>query len=224
MEFEVLVNGERVPCSYLEKPWIRNSYLRFRGETLVVVAKDERRAEQAVKENSKWIERHYRSIKNSVKLFERNAMLLGGKRFVVLFNESGSQSVNLNEEVIIANARSAAGAERLLERWLKERSMRHAGEISAGKAAANGIRFRSIGLCRGSRWGSCAPDLSLKFNRYLCMLPAEVAGYVVAHELAHTLEMNHSASFWKNVDLMCGGYRELRQELKRYDSYRRSVF
>jgi predicted metal-dependent hydrolase len=47
-----------------------------------------------------------------------------------------------------------------------------------------------------SRWGSCAPDGSLAFSWRLVMAPAEVLDYVVAHEAAHLVHMNHGPRFW----------------------------
>jgi len=50
-----------------------------------------------------------------------------------------------------------------------------------------------------SRWGSCAVDGTLSFSWRLIHAPAYVATYVVAHEVAHLVEMNHSARFWTIV-------------------------
>ncbi len=47
-----------------------------------------------------------------------------------------------------------------------------------------------------SRWGSCAPDGTLAFSWRLVMAPGWVLDYVVAHEVAHLREMNHSPRFW----------------------------
>jgi hypothetical protein len=51
-----------------------------------------------------------------------------------------------------------------------------------------------------SRWGSCAPSGNLSFCWRLVFAPEWVIDYVVAHEVAHLLHMNHSARFWKTVD------------------------
>ena len=51
-----------------------------------------------------------------------------------------------------------------------------------------------------SRWGSCNAQGALMFSWRLIMAPPEVLDYVVAHEVAHLVEMNHSAAFWKIVE------------------------
>ena len=50
-----------------------------------------------------------------------------------------------------------------------------------------------------SRWGSCSHDKALMYNWRLIMAPPSVLTYVAAHEVAHLVEMNHSADFWAVV-------------------------
>jgi len=67
-----------------------------------------------------------------------------------------------------------------------------------------------------SHWGSCSVEKNLNFNYRLGMLPLEIADYVIVHELCHTVEMNHSQSFWDLVTKYCPNYKALRKELKSY--------
>ena len=46
------------------------------------------------------------------------------------------------------------------------------------------------------RWGSCAPDGTLRFNWRMAMLKPDLAEYVVIHELAHLRVRQHSPEFW----------------------------
>lgn len=50
-----------------------------------------------------------------------------------------------------------------------------------------------------SRWGSCSTARSLSFSWRLILAPDFVLDYVVAHEVAHLREMNHSPRFWAHV-------------------------
>ncbi len=65
-----------------------------------------------------------------------------------------------------------------------------------------------------SRWGSCTGEGNLMFSWRLVMAPPEVLDYVAAHEMAHRLEMNHSARFWGHVAAVCPGYEAHRQWLR----------
>ena len=51
-----------------------------------------------------------------------------------------------------------------------------------------------------SRWGSCTSDGQLSFSWRLILAPSYVLDYVTAHEVAHLVEMNHGARFWRLVD------------------------
>ncbi len=54
-----------------------------------------------------------------------------------------------------------------------------------------------------SRWGSCSSRGDLMFSWRLIMAPPDVLDYVVAHEVAHLVEMNHSARFWALCRKLC---------------------
>lgn len=70
-------------------------------------------------------------------------------------------------------------------------------------AEALGVKPRAIRVKdTRSRWGSCAPDGTLAFSWRLVMAPDWVLDYVVAHEVAHLRELNHSARFWAHVDAL----------------------
>lgn len=50
-----------------------------------------------------------------------------------------------------------------------------------------------------SRWASCNARNVLEFHPRVMELPASVQDYVVVHELCHTLEKNHTKTFWALV-------------------------
>lgn len=49
------------------------------------------------------------------------------------------------------------------------------------------------------RWGSCNSRGDLMFSWRLILAPPRVLHYVVAHEAAHLVELNHSSRFWRIV-------------------------
>lgn len=65
-----------------------------------------------------------------------------------------------------------------------------------------------------SRWGSCAATGDLSFSWRLILAPEPVLTYVVAHEVAHLVELNHSHRFWAVVRSLVGDAREARGWLK----------
>ena len=64
------------------------------------------------------------------------------------------------------------------------------------------------------RWGSCAPDGTLRFNWRAMMLPPALIEYVIVHELAHLTVKNHSADFWGLVSEAMPDSQHRRQALR----------
>jgi predicted metal-dependent hydrolase len=64
-----------------------------------------------------------------------------------------------------------------------------------------------------SRWGSCSPDGALMYSWRLILAPPSVLDYVAAHEVAHLVEMNHSAAYWAVVSKIYPGWKQERDWL-----------
>ncbi len=67
-----------------------------------------------------------------------------------------------------------------------------------------------------TQWGSCTVRGTVHLNWQLIKMPLRLLDYVVVHELAHLVEMNHSAAFWQVVKQACPGYVRLRHELRKW--------
>ncbi len=67
-----------------------------------------------------------------------------------------------------------------------------------------------------TRWGSCNTRGVIHLNWRLIQMPLYLVDYVVAHELSHLIEMNHSAAFWKLVESAYPDYLVARKTLKEY--------
>lgn len=67
-----------------------------------------------------------------------------------------------------------------------------------------------------SRWGSCSRRRNISLNWRLVQTPPFVRDYIILHELMHLREMNHSARFWQQVELVCPDYRNAERWLKQH--------
>lgn len=84
--------------------------------------------------------------------------------------------------------------------WLKSEAQRTISPLCLAKAAKIDRRVRRVIVrSQRSRWGSCGANGHLSFNWRLILAPDDVLDYVVAHEVAHLMEMNHSPAFWRVV-------------------------
>jgi predicted metal-dependent hydrolase len=92
-------------------------------------------------------------------------------------------------------------------------------EIARRVTAINERTFRqpirSINLkYNHSNWGSCSHASNVNLSTRLLFAPKEVQDYVILHELAHLVEMNHSDRFWALVEKHMPHYREAEKWLK----------
>jgi predicted metal-dependent hydrolase len=65
-----------------------------------------------------------------------------------------------------------------------------------------------------SRWGSCTSNGDIMVSWRLIGAPPKVFEYVVAHELAHLIELNHSPRFWAQVTALMPDWKPARLWLK----------
>jgi predicted metal-dependent hydrolase len=66
-----------------------------------------------------------------------------------------------------------------------------------------------------TQWGSCDVRGTVHLNWRLIHLSISLVDYVIAHELSHLIEMNHSSAFWRTVESICPDYVTTRNKLKR---------
>ena len=96
-------------------------------------------------------------------------------------------------------ARAAIELPPLVEQW-RER---------VANKPVNAVRIGN----QKTRWGSCSSNGNIRLNWRLVMAAPDLAEYVVVHELAHMLVMNHSPQFWAVVARHIPDHRERRKRL-----------
>lgn len=81
----------------------------------------------------------------------------------------------------------------------------------------SGLKGKSVNFkAYKSRWGCCSSAGDITFNYKLLMLPREFWAYVIAHELCHTVYLNHSPKFYNLLARVMPDYRAFRQKIKDY--------
>ena len=123
-------------------------------------------------------------------------------------------------ERILCVAGGAEYIERRVHDYLKREARKDVQKASPAYAQALGVKVKRLSIRdQSSRWGSCTSAGSLSFSWRLILAPPYVLDYLAAHEVAHLVEMNHSARFWRVV---AKGLRpcRARQELARHPRQR----
>jgi predicted metal-dependent hydrolase len=107
-------------------------------------------------------------------------------------------------EKIICVAGDVEFTDRRVHDFLKREARRDLQKSAQDHAQALGVRVKRISVRdQSSRWGSCTSAGSLSFSWRLILAPPFVLDYLAAHEVAHLVEMNHSARFWRVVGRIC---------------------
>jgi predicted metal-dependent hydrolase len=98
--------------------------------------------------------------------------------------------------------------------WLRDEALRYALPRVAAYAARVVAAPPPVKLSNArSEWGSCNHRGELRLSWRLAQLPPALADYVIAHEVAHLAELNHSPRFWALVEALYPGHAMARRTL-----------
>lgn len=65
-----------------------------------------------------------------------------------------------------------------------------------------------------NRWASCSAKGNINFHWKCAMAPMDVLQYIIVHELAHLIHLNHTTEFWNEVDKVLPKHEEQMNWLK----------
>ena len=137
---------------------------------------------------------------------------------IVVFNTPGANANAVKELVLcgmlISCRKVIEGTE-----WVRDAHAR--GETGIGKLAEKAkqcdIVYSGMKISNAkTRWGSCSYKKSINLNWRLLLLPERLADYIIAHELAHIREMNHSRAFYMELERISPEWRWAERELRQY--------
>ena len=130
-----------------------------------------------------------------------------GITHIVMGDDGSAQLVVYGDEKFVPR-RVADFLKKEAKREIEALVAHHTGRVGR---KAKSITFRDT----TSRWGSCTSDGKLSFSWRIMMAPPPVINYLVAHEVAHLKEMNHSANFWNLCKELCPDTDKCKNWLKR---------
>ena len=103
----------------------------------------------------------------------------------------------------------------VVQTWLQRQARRVFNERCEHFAVRLDVRLTKLSLSSAqTRWGSASASGAIRLNWRLIHFPIASIDYVVAHELAHLREMNHSPRFWAVVRSVLPEFELARRSLK----------
>ena len=173
--------------------------------------------ESFLQSNIAWIEQQ---IERHDRLPTNQILYLGRPHHIEIQHMLSAQTrivIEDNKIIVSPVEWSTDSVQNTLERWLKTQ----ASELATPRLITFGQKMGvSIPALKFkdtlSRWGSCSHTGSISLNWRLAHAPIPVLEYVVIHELAHRIHLNHSSRFWDVVSAHDPDHAMHRGWLKRH--------
>lgn len=149
-----------------------------------------------------------------------------GRRYQlkVVRNKEEPERVNLkgNKIIVVSRSDDPVSVRRRLGTWYRQRGEDYFGRRLEAVSLSLAWLSDRPGLKlipMKKQWGSCSPDGNIHLNPSLIRAPSDCIDYVIAHELCHLREHNHSKRFyellrhampnWQHVKARLDGMAEL---------------
>ena len=171
------------------------------------------------KENAEWIYKQVDSFYPLIFIDDNSKILFEGRTKKIIFKNNIDAYVSLKTNTIIINAKKGKH-KTLLKDWMKKRALSNLENIIQNYSSNLKIKVKKIRLSSSyNYWGYCNSSGVISINWRLIFAPSEVMHYIVAHELSHLIEFNHSDKFWYQVESLCPDYKKQIRWLKKNDNY-----
>lgn len=193
---------------------LKHSYIVVTKDAKVVIKtpkNDKNFIEKLLKEKLSWIQKHLAKVATRVALNLQDEVLLFGLKISIdhqdaLFLKNLLTNVKIDDFKKIGKCYDIFYATKADE-YLPSRMEYLSKNMN--------LKYECIKLKKlKSRWGSCNSKKVITLNTNLLKLTKEQIDYVLVHELAHLLEMNHSKRFYEIIQKYIPNYKIIQKELR----------
>lgn len=162
-------------------------------------------------ENKDWIREKLRDLPRPVPFKDGETLPILGRdrKIIILYNDALKQTdIMLKRDELLVLTNKPDPTVRI-RRFLMDLAREKLTEMALEKASLVRRKVDEV-LVKDtrSRWGSCSEDARLSFSWRLIFAPLKAFDYVVAHEVAHLVHMDHSDNFWRVCERLSRDYEE----------------
>lgn len=184
--------------------------------------------ENAIREKQRWIftklnerrERSARRLQPQMQWCDGATLPYLGQNITLRIRAGQATGIAYDEstrELTVALP-AEAGEQQLKDRvqaWLQARAKETFALRLPLYAEKLGVHYQSFALSSATtQWGSCTADGRIRLNWRLMHFSLTLIDYVVAHELSHLREMNHSPRFWATVQSIFPEFETAKRALR----------
>ena len=186
-----------VPC-----PAVKRGQLLIRSSQTLVSAGTERMLVEFGKAG--WIEKRLNALPPAVPFRDGTVLPLLGELLALTKPMNGARRTRRIDGALMVPGEGVEFAG-CVRRWLIAEAQREISRRAEDLARRVERPIKRLAIRDpATRWGSCSAAGGLSFSWRLILAPPAVLDYVVAHEIAHLRELNHSARFWSLVAGLAG--------------------
>jgi len=142
------------------------------------------------------------------------SLLYLGRNYQLLVVEEDFEGIRFNQSFTISKS-NQANANQLFKEWYLAKALEKIKPLAKKYASNLGVKYNG---CKTSemkyRWGSCTPKNNIIFNWRIVKAPMYVLEYLVAHELVHLIENNHTPEFWNILSIQVPNYEKAKKWLR----------
>ena len=147
------------------------------------------------RQQSAWVAAQLARIEPAEPLIAGATIPFDGGEVVLHWDEAAPRTPRLADRRLTCGGPPERFGERIA-RWLRDEARRRLIDETRALTARSGIADAPVSVGdAGTRWGSCSVSGAIRYSWRLLLAPPEVRAYVVAHEVAHRVHMNHGAGF-----------------------------
>ena len=141
-----------------------------------------------------------------------------GRNYQLLVEDKEIENIVFEQRFIISKTNQSKANE-LFKQWYKTQALKKIEPIANRVAKNLGVQYNQCKVTEMKyRWGSCTPANNILFNWRIIKAPMFVVEYLVAHELVHLVESNHTPRFWNVLSIQSPNYLKAKGWLKKNGS------
>lgn len=179
------------------------------------------RIEEIVKSKRQWIKeklnhtQKYPLIPESKEFVSGETLMYLGRNYQLLVVQEDIEGIEFDQRFRISKSNQPKANE-LFKKWYLNQALKKIEPLAKRYANSLGVEYNQFKTSEMKyRWGSCTPANNIIFNWRIIKAPMYVLEYLVAHELVHLIEDNHTPRFWNILSIQVPNYEKAKNWLKK---------
>jgi predicted metal-dependent hydrolase len=188
--------------------------INYAGAELILPHKQYNKAYEFLLSKESWVRRKLAQATRLEPIDDRTIPILG-ELYSLHYLKTNNIKVNINENVVEIHSKRD-NHQVILTKFLQEKLLLEVTKLVEFFSAEHKLKYNEIKINDSkSKWGTCSSKQDLTFNWRLIFAPPNVVKYLVAHEMSHLIQMNHSQRFWNLVEKLDPNYKAAKFWLKK---------